>query len=148
MPASRARACTHVRTRTTSAPLPPRTPPSRIVKLVRAIRKGWLKTAAQKEQAKEQPAYLMWGDDGQAGGDGSAKTATGLSYIPPAKPKLPGHAESYNPPAEYVPTEVRGAGGGGAGTGWGAARCSAARAVGRPLACPPFARPPSLHAQP
>lgn len=29
----------------------------------------------------------------------------GLSYIPAPKPKLPGHAESYNPPAEYLPTE-------------------------------------------
>jgi ribosome biogenesis protein ERB1 len=29
----------------------------------------------------------------------------GLSYIPPPKPKLPGHNESYNPAAEYVPTE-------------------------------------------
>jgi ribosome biogenesis protein ERB1 len=29
----------------------------------------------------------------------------GLSYIPAPKPQLPGHEESYNPPAEYVPTE-------------------------------------------
>jgi hypothetical protein len=29
----------------------------------------------------------------------------GLSYIPPPKPKLPGHNESYNPAPEYVPTE-------------------------------------------
>jgi hypothetical protein len=28
----------------------------------------------------------------------------GLSYIPAPKPKLPGHAESYNPSEEYVPT--------------------------------------------
>jgi ribosome biogenesis protein ERB1 len=48
---------------------------------------------------------LLWGDDGQA--DGSSKTGVGLSYIPPAKPRLPGHADSYHPPAEYLPTEVR-----------------------------------------
>ena len=158
----------------------------RIIKLVRAIRKGWLKTEAQKERPEvcvcarvcvcvcwcvytgdnrlghersvlpkqpaciqwitcagaacvldvgqrraswkrgpcltapactslhahnaphpqEPPVYLMWGNDGLAGEEGSAKTATGLSYIPGAKPKLPGHAESYNPPAEYIPTEV------------------------------------------
>lgn len=38
------------------------------------------------------------------------KTATGLTYIPAPKLKLPGHEESYNPPAEYLPTEASGAG--------------------------------------
>jgi ribosome biogenesis protein ERB1 len=71
------------------------------VKLVRAIRNGWLKTKDQKP--KEPPAYLLWADDNLAD---TSKTATGLSYIPAAKPKLPGHAESYNPPKEYLPTEV------------------------------------------
>jgi ribosome biogenesis protein ERB1 len=32
------------------------------------------------------------------------KTGSRLTYIPPAKPKLPGHEESYNPPKEYVPS--------------------------------------------
>ena len=31
----------------------------------------------------------------------------GLAYIPAPKPKLPGHEESYNPPKEYLPPEVR-----------------------------------------
>ncbi len=79
----------------------------RIVKLVRAIRKGWLKTSEQQQKAQEPPVYLLWGDDGQVADQGTTKTAVGLSYIPPAKPKLPGHAESYHPPAEYLPTEVR-----------------------------------------
>lgn len=35
------------------------------------------------------------------------KTANGLTYIPPAKPKLPGHEESYNPPKEYIPAGER-----------------------------------------
>jgi len=30
----------------------------------------------------------------------------GLAYIPAPKLKLPGHEESYNPPKEYLPTEV------------------------------------------
>lgn len=34
------------------------------------------------------------------------KTASGITYIPAPKLKLPGHEESYNPPAEYLPTEV------------------------------------------
>jgi hypothetical protein len=75
----------------------------RIIKLVRAIRNGWIKTKAQSEKPQEPPAYLLWADDNQAD---SSKTATGLAYIPASKPKLPGHAESYNPPPEYLPTEV------------------------------------------
>lgn len=53
--------------------LPPRPPPhthtktpNRIVKLVRAIRKGWLQVGKRRSgNTKEQPVYLMWGDDDQ-----------------------------------------------------------------------------------
>lgn len=41
-------------------------------------------------------------------GKTSDKTATGLTYIPAPKLKLPGHSESYNPPKEYLPSEVCG----------------------------------------
>jgi ribosome biogenesis protein ERB1 len=34
-----------------------------------------------------------------------ACVCAGLSYIPAPKAKLPSHEESYNPPAEYLPTE-------------------------------------------
>jgi general stress protein 26 len=38
----------------------------RVVQLVRAIRKGWLKTNKQRQQrAEEQQVYLLWGDDDQ-----------------------------------------------------------------------------------
>eukprot|EP00798_Chlamydomonas_sp_ICE-L_P004053 gene4053-14139_t len=76
----------------------------KIVKLVRAMRKGWLKTNAEKEAARvaEPPIYMLWADDNMAD---SEKTANGLSYIPAQKAKLPGHAESYNPPKEYLATE-------------------------------------------
>lgn len=81
---------------------------AKIVKLVRAIRKGWIKTGKAKRAQQQQPqVYLLWGDDDQAD---SAKTGSHLTYIPPAKPKLPGHEESYNPPKEYVPTEEEKAG--------------------------------------
>lgn len=67
------------------------------------------------------------------------KTGAGLTYIPAAKPKLPGHEESYNPPREYVPTEVRACGGHAFGVGgrgaWGLGRRLAARpgaSVARP----------------
>ena len=69
---------------------------------MRALRKGWIQR--DKPAVDEEPKpYLLWADDGQATG----KTATGLAYVPAPKPKLPGHEESYNPPKEYLPTEVR-----------------------------------------
>jgi ribosome biogenesis protein ERB1 len=74
----------------------------KIVKLVRAMRKGWLKRTGPEEK----PAvYLMWEGDGLIDDASDDKTATGLTYIPAPKLKLPGHEESYNPPPEYVPTE-------------------------------------------
>jgi ribosome biogenesis protein ERB1 len=54
-----------------------------VVKLVRALRKGWIKL----EKPKEKPRYyLMWGDDLRT----NDKTANGLAYIPAPKSKLPG----------------------------------------------------------
>lgn len=72
------------------------------MKLVRAMRKGWLKRQTKQEAEEEPPLYLMWEDDNKI----SEKTAVGLSYIPPPKPQLPGHEQSYNPPQEYLPNEV------------------------------------------
>ncbi|GLT85794.1 hypothetical protein SLE2022_039710 [Rubroshorea leprosula] len=69
-----------------------------VVKLVRAIRKGWIKPEKPKEE--EPSFYLLWGDDSS-----TAESNRNLSYIPPPKPKLPGHEESYNPSLEYIPTQ-------------------------------------------
>ncbi|EFJ41352.1 hypothetical protein VOLCADRAFT_98698 [Volvox carteri f. nagariensis] len=86
----------------------------KIVKLVRAIRKGWIRIGPQKLRDPEDledsqpPAYLLWADDGTVeGGEGGpgGRSGSGLTYIPAPKPQLPGHADSYNPPAEYLPTE-------------------------------------------
>ncbi|GMH30041.1 hypothetical protein Nepgr_031884 [Nepenthes gracilis] len=69
----------------------------KVVQYVRAIREGRIKF----DKPKEEPRfYLLWGDDSSL----SEKTR-GLSYIPPPKPKLPGHDESYNPSLEYIPTQ-------------------------------------------
>lgn len=40
---------------------------NRIVKLVRAIRKGWISTGKAKraQQQQRQQVYLLWGDDDQ-----------------------------------------------------------------------------------
>ncbi|XP_066344555.1 ribosome biogenesis protein BOP1 homolog [Miscanthus floridulus] len=69
-----------------------------VVKLVRAICNGWIKFDKPKE---ERNLYLLWGDET----DTADNKRHGLSYIPPPKPKLPGHEESYNPSIEYIPTQ-------------------------------------------
>lgn len=68
----------------------------KVVEYVRAIRKGLIKF----DEPKEEPRfYLLWGDDS------SMDRTKHLAYIPPPKPKLPGHEESYNPSLEYIPTQ-------------------------------------------
>jgi ribosome biogenesis protein ERB1 len=106
-----------------------------VVRLVRALRRGWIKPRAQREAEAAAadagsdgeggrggllggavgPLYMMWGDDGLGAGDGSSHTAAGLSYVPAPKPALPGHADSYNPPLEYLPKEEDEEGGEGDG---------------------------------
>ncbi|KAI3810376.1 hypothetical protein L1987_19988 [Smallanthus sonchifolius] len=67
----------------------------KVVKYIRAIRKGLIKF----DKPKEEPRfYNLWGDEHD-------KSGHGLSYIPAPKPKLPGHDESYNPSLEYIPTQ-------------------------------------------
>ncbi|CAN7008052.1 unnamed protein product [Brassica rapa subsp. trilocularis] len=69
----------------------------KVVKLVRAIRKGLIKF----DKPEEEPnVYLLWGDD-----SASDQKSKHLTYIPPPKLKLPGHEESYNPSLEYIPSE-------------------------------------------
>ncbi|XP_010471161.1 PREDICTED: ribosome biogenesis protein BOP1 homolog [Camelina sativa] len=69
-----------------------------IVKIVRAIRKGWIKFGKPEEEPK---LYLLWHNDDST----SDQKSKQLIYTPPPKQKLPGHEESYNPSLEYIPTE-------------------------------------------
>ncbi|OVA04256.1 WD40 repeat [Macleaya cordata] len=69
----------------------------KVRQLVRGIRKGHIQFDKPKEESRY---YLLWGDDSS-----SREKGHGLSYIPPPKPKLPGHEESYNPSVEYIPTQ-------------------------------------------
>ncbi|KAK7256792.1 hypothetical protein RIF29_30281 [Crotalaria pallida] len=69
----------------------------KVVKYVRAIRKGLITFDKPKE---EDGPYLLWGDD-----SGLTEKANHLAYIPAPKQKIPGHEESYNPPLEYIPTQ-------------------------------------------
>jgi ribosome biogenesis protein ERB1 len=69
----------------------------KVVKYIRAIRKGLITF----DKPKEEPRfYNLWGDDSV-----SKEKSGGLAYIPAPKPKLPGHEESYNPSQEYIPTQ-------------------------------------------
>jgi ribosome biogenesis protein ERB1 len=87
----------------TSAPEPKRRfVPSKwerdkVLRLVRAIRRGYLKFT---EAPKKPRWYNLW--------DVSSRESEMVgrldSHIAAPKVKLPGHAESYNPPEEYLPT--------------------------------------------
>ncbi|XP_010508874.1 PREDICTED: ribosome biogenesis protein BOP1 homolog [Camelina sativa] len=73
----------------------------KVVKLVRAYRKGLIKFVKPEEEPQEGPVpYLLWEDAST-----SDQKNKHLTYIPPPKLKLPGHEESYNPSLEYIPTE-------------------------------------------
>mmetsp|Transcript_2035 Transcript_2035/g.2905 ORF Transcript_2035/g.2905 Transcript_2035/m.2905 type:complete len:711 (-) Transcript_2035:158-2290(-) len=66
-----------------------------VQRIVRAIRNGWIR---KPEKELEKPkAYNIWDTD--------ANAALPAYHIPAPKMKMPGHAESYNPPEEYLPTE-------------------------------------------
>ncbi|KAJ3088410.1 Ribosome biogenesis protein 1, partial [Physocladia obscura] len=73
---------------------------ARIMKIVRAIQKGWKKTTEQikLEKANAKPKYYdIWGQ-----ADPDAKDHP--QHIPAPRMSLPDHKESYNPPIEYIPT--------------------------------------------
>lgn len=71
-----------------------------VMKMVRAIRKGHMKIKSDEENENKEPeAYDLWKDT-----DEEIKKER-LVHIPAPKTALPGHEESYNPPAEYLPTE-------------------------------------------
>lgn len=55
-----------------------------VVKIVRAIRKGFIKLDKPKEE--QDKIYDLWDDDSRP----NDKAARGSSYFPPPKPKLAG----------------------------------------------------------
>lgn len=69
-----------------------------IMKVVRAIRAGRITPGVKKEQEKPQ-FYNIWSNEDQA------LDINHPMHMPAPKMKLPGHEESYNPPAEYLFTE-------------------------------------------
>lgn len=81
--------------------LPSKIEKDKVSKLVHALKMGWIKTEAEKEKEREekkQPKYYMlWKSDDQA-----ERMRRIYDHIPAPKRLLPGHAESYNPPKEYL----------------------------------------------
>ncbi|GBM73790.1 Ribosome biogenesis protein bop1 [Araneus ventricosus] len=77
--------------------IPSKIEKEKVSKLVYAIKMGWIKPRAPKEQ--KDPFYMLWEKD-------VADESKRLQhYIPAPKRKLPGHEESYNPPPEFVFTK-------------------------------------------
>ncbi|XP_023313834.1 ribosome biogenesis protein BOP1 homolog, partial [Trichogramma pretiosum] len=83
--------------------LPSKSEAQKVSKLVHALKMGWIKSSAQlrKERAEnnpnEQQFYMLWKTDDQA-----EEMRRIQKHIPAPKRFLPGHAESYNPPTEYL----------------------------------------------
>lgn len=78
-------------------------------RLVHALRNGWIKTAEQRESdrqaklSKLNDVYPIWNNNDTVI-DPTNKLHRQPTHIIAPKPTLPTHAESYNPPAEYIPT--------------------------------------------
>ncbi|KAL4076042.1 NUC169 domain-containing protein [Scleroderma yunnanense] len=76
--------------------LPSKWEKQKVMKIVRAIRQGRIVGSKPKTADDKPQFYAIWNEP--------------LSNQPPPlpapKPPLPTHAESYNPPEEYLPTET------------------------------------------
>ena len=65
------------------------------MKIVRAIRQGRILPNKPKTSSAKPQFYAIWNED----------PSNHPAPLPAPKPRLPTHAESYNPPEEYLPTE-------------------------------------------
>ncbi len=77
----------------------------KVMKIVKAIKEGRYTEGAKPEGGKagdKPPVYLIWNDEED---DVIAESKRHQYHLPAPKMPLPGHAESYNPPAEYLLTE-------------------------------------------
>ena len=76
----------------------------KVMKIVKAIKEGRYKEGNKPEGAAsgdKPPVYLIWNDEED---DIIAESKRHQFHLPAPKMPLPGHAESYNPPAEYLLT--------------------------------------------
>lgn len=82
--------------------LPSRSEKKTVSKLVHALKSGWIKTTEdrQREKAERQRGpkfYMLWETDTD-----KEKMRRIHDHVSAPKRDLPGHAESYNPPKEYL----------------------------------------------
>ncbi|XP_054279082.1 ribosome biogenesis protein BOP1 homolog [Macrosteles quadrilineatus] len=83
--------------------LPSRSEKEKVSKYVHALKMGWMKSSKmlKKEKREKELAgpkfYMLWQSDEVA-----EEMRRIHSHIPAPKRQLPGHAESYNPPEEYL----------------------------------------------
>ncbi|XP_064641082.1 ribosome biogenesis protein bop1-like isoform X2 [Lineus longissimus] len=71
----------------------------KVGRMVHAMKMGWMKPMRlpDEENEEEEKYYNIWGDEDQ-----SEVNKRLRQHIPAPKLPLPGHAESYNPPPEYL----------------------------------------------
>ena len=72
----------------------------KVMKLVFAIRQGWIKPKKDFELDEKPYFHKIWSDIPAE----EKRNKKMLPYIPAPKLRLPGHRESYRPPPEYLPT--------------------------------------------
>uniref|UniRef100_A0A182MQ54 Ribosome biogenesis protein BOP1 homolog n=2 Tax=Anopheles culicifacies TaxID=139723 RepID=A0A182MQ54_9DIPT len=81
--------------------LPSKVEKQKIGKYVHALKMGWMKTRAEKrrlEAIRRAPKfYMLWETD-----HGKEEMRRIHDHVVAPKRPLPGHAESYNPPPEYL----------------------------------------------
>jgi len=75
----------------------------KIKKLIKSLKNGWITLKDPQKQLKEiedkemnPPFFLLW--------ENVEESQKKRSYLPPPKQSLPSHAESFNPPSEYLLT--------------------------------------------
>lgn len=98
----------------TSAPepkrrfLPSRHEARQVVALVRAMREGKIKRPSERALENDSDIYYydIWKDHEPKTREDMSKSerARDIMRVPAPKPPLPTHAESYNPPEEYLPS--------------------------------------------
>lgn len=77
----------------------------RVMKIVKAIKEGRYKEGEKDKKDGDDskaPVYLIWNDQED---EVLAESKRHQFHLPAPKMPLPGHAESYNPPPEYLLTE-------------------------------------------
>lgn len=85
--------------------IPSKTEKKQIGRLVHSLKMGWMKTKAEQDRIDKEKKvpkfYLLWETD-----SGREKMRRIHDHVAAPKRALPGHAESYNPPPEYLFNEA------------------------------------------